>query len=153
MTQPAPSPEQTEKNRRVETLIMGESLRAETDDDRYAAVLEWLCDCEHDADIEPMFFHILDYWYQRSAHPWQQELEQHVANWRKPPRDFCNSIDLCVNVMQSRLREMGLGYEFGVQCAAPVRPLVTWGYMLNLSAEARVDAALAAVECGKGGGA
>lgn len=31
----------------------------------------------------------------REGQPWQTDIEAHVANWRRQPRPFCTSLDLC----------------------------------------------------------
>lgn len=137
--------QQAAKNRRVETDIMGISLQAETPQDFNDAALDWACNTEW----EPMGLYTgIQYWEHRHGTKWQQDLEQHLATWRKPPRDFCNSIDLCVDVMQPRLEELGLmkSYRGAIEKESFAQPKDTylWDYLLNLSAEARVDAALAA---------
>lgn len=139
------TPEQESKNRRVEELL-GISLKAETPQDFNDAALDWACNTEW----EPMGLYTgIQYWEHRHGTKWQQDLEQHVATWRKPPRDFCNSIDLCVDVMQPRLEELGATrlyiYELRRTCDD------FWSRAINLSAEARVDAALAAWDASKAG--
>lgn len=89
------TPEQRAKNEQVEQRIMGETLKAETDDEIDCAVAGW-------PGLMSAYKPGVRVWRNRVGQGWQQSLEQHVANWRKEPRDFCNDWNL-IYEMESKM--------------------------------------------------
>lgn len=137
------TPEQHIKNARIYEEIFGKSLRAETDSDRHEAVRDWCRAREWRTNNDSVAW----YWHQREGQSWQQDLEAHVAAWRKTPPDYCNSIDLCVNELQPRLEELELwvAYHRALTVAfCNSDSNESHDYLVKLPAEARVDAALQA---------
>ena len=137
---------QRTKNERIERLLFNDDLTARTDAEIAEATNEWH-ELEYggrlDVTVAAHLWNSRECRAQRDGLD-QESLEAHVAQWRKEPRDFCGDLNLAVDVMQPELERKGFYVKY-------VEVLIEgngigFADALDIDAEARVDAALRALE-------